>query len=51
MARYTPDWPVQPGDVVTTGTLTDAWPLQPGQHWQTMLSDARLPGLSLQVHE
>jgi 2-oxo-3-hexenedioate decarboxylase len=24
---------LQPGDVVTTGTWTDAWPVQPGQQW------------------
>ena len=24
---------LQPGDVVTTGTWTDAWPVQPGDHW------------------
>jgi 2-oxo-3-hexenedioate decarboxylase len=24
---------IQPGDVVTTGTWTDAWPLLPGQSW------------------
>ena len=37
------------GDVVTTGTWTDAWPLQPGQVWRTRLSDARLAGLRLTV--
>lgn len=25
---------VQPGDVVTTGTWTDAWPIEPGQAWR-----------------
>jgi 2-oxo-3-hexenedioate decarboxylase len=40
---------VQAGDVVTTGTITDAWPLAPGQRWNTRLSDARLSPLSLQV--
>lgn len=25
---------LQPGDVVTTGTWTDAWPVAPGQTWQ-----------------
>ena len=24
---------LQPGDVVTTGTWTDAWPVVPGQRW------------------
>ena len=40
-------WPIQAGDVVTTGTITDAWPLLPGQRWQTRLSDPRLSGLTL----
>jgi 2-oxo-3-hexenedioate decarboxylase len=25
---------LQPGDVVTTGTWTDAWPVQRGERWQ-----------------
>lgn len=47
MAAHTPQWPIRPGDVVTTGTITDAWPLAPGQHWHTALSDPRLSGLRL----
>jgi 2-oxo-3-hexenedioate decarboxylase len=49
MAEHTPQWRVEPGHVVTTGTLTDAWPLQPGQHWTTVLHTSRLSGLSLHV--
>lgn len=49
MAQRTPHWTIVPGDVVTTGTLTDAWPMQPGQSWQTAVSDARLAGLRLHV--
>ena len=37
------------GDLVTTGTLTDAQPLKPGQAWQTSLGATRLPGLTLRV--
>ncbi|HMO48793.1 MAG TPA: hydratase [Rubrivivax sp.] len=47
MAEYTPAWTIRVGDVVTTGTITDAWPLQAGQCWQTRLSDARLTPLTL----
>ena len=47
MAEHTPGWPIRPGDVVTTGTITDAWPLQPGQTWTTRLSDPRLAPLTL----
>lgn len=35
---------LMPGDVVTTGTWTDAWPVQPGEHWSATFS---LPGFSL----
>lgn len=47
MARSTPQWSIQAGEVVTTGTITDAWPLVPGQRWRTRLSDPRLSGLTL----
>lgn len=49
MAVHTPGWPIVAGDVVTTGTLTDAWPLRPGQRWSTRLSDSRLCGVALEV--
>ena len=35
---------LQPGDVVTTGTWTDAWPMEPGQRWDATFS---LPGMNL----
>jgi len=38
---------LQAGDVVTTGTWTDAWPVAPGQRWEARFS-APLP--SLQLH-
>ncbi len=38
MAQTTPHWSIQAGEVVTTGTITDAWPLAPGQRWETRLS-------------
>ncbi len=44
-------WPIVAGDVVTTGTLTDAWPLKPGEIWRTVLSDSRLPALELMIEE
>ena len=47
MAAHTPDTAVRAGELVTTGTLTDAWPLAPGQAWRTRLGGDRLPGLSL----
>ncbi|HRZ62195.1 MAG TPA: fumarylacetoacetate hydrolase family protein [Rubrivivax sp.] len=47
MARTTPHWRIVPGEVVTTGTITDAQPLLPGQRWHTRLSQPRLAGLTL----
>jgi len=49
MARTTPHWQLAPGDVVSTGTLTDAWPIAPGQRWSTLLSETRLAPLELTV--
>lgn len=35
-----PDAPtLRPGDVVTTGTWTDAFPLEPGQAWRAEFGD------------
>lgn len=47
MAVQTPGTRVAAGEVVTTGTLTDAWPVAPGETWRTRPGDARLPGLSV----
>lgn len=43
---------LQAGDVVTTGTLTDAWPVAPGQSWHTEIEGSgpvagQLQGLSV----
>ena len=35
------------GEIVTTGTLTDAWPVQPGETWSSDYGDLGLPGLTL----
>jgi 2-keto-4-pentenoate hydratase len=47
MAEHSPQWTIEPGHVVTTGTITDAQPMSSGQHWHTALSDRRLSGLRL----
>jgi 2-oxo-3-hexenedioate decarboxylase len=47
MAAQPAQWPIAAGDIVTTGTITDAAPLRPGQRWQTRLDDPRLTGLVL----
>ncbi|UCE31121.1 MAG: fumarylacetoacetate hydrolase family protein [Burkholderiales bacterium] len=45
--------PLRAGDIVTTGTITDAAPLVPGQLWQSVPSGppaiARLSGLTVQT--
>ena len=51
MAKTTPFWSIRAGEVVTTGTITDAWPLAPGQRWSTIVSEPRLQGLALQTTE
>lgn len=47
MAAQANPWPIRPGDVVTTGTITDAQPLAPGEVWHSRLSDPRLSALTL----
>lgn len=32
--------PLSPGEVVTTGTLTDAWPIGPGEEWTARFTGA-----------
>lgn len=49
MAASPVPWPVRAGDLVTTGTITDAWPLRHGQRWASALSHQLLPGLQLQI--
>lgn len=39
--------PLRPGEIVTTGTLTDALPVAPGEVWETEIGGAPLPGLRL----
>jgi 2-oxo-3-hexenedioate decarboxylase len=41
-------WPICAGDIVTTGTITDAWPMAPGMRFETRLSDPRLSALTLE---
>ncbi|QHE77423.1 2-keto-4-pentenoate hydratase [Hydrogenophaga sp. PBL-H3] len=37
---------LQAGDVITTGTWTDAWPVAPGEHWSARFTSP-LPSLSV----
>ena len=38
-----------PGELVTTGTLTDAWFVAPGQTWSSDYGDLGVPGLTLHL--
>jgi len=38
---------IQPGEIVTTGTLTDAGPVAAGEVWETALSGIDLPGIAV----
>ena len=50
MAAQPQHWPIAAGDIVATGTITDAAPMLAGQRFHTHLSDPRLPGLVLRTH-
>jgi 2-oxo-3-hexenedioate decarboxylase len=51
MAAQPQRWPIVAGDIVTTGTITDAAPLRPGKRWQTRLSDPRFAPMTLVTQE
>jgi 2-keto-4-pentenoate hydratase len=51
MAAQPQRWPIVAGDIVTTGTITDAAPLRPGERWQTRLSDPRFAPMTLITKE
>lgn len=39
--------PIEAGEIVTTGSLTEAYPIRPGEIWRTILHDISLPGLTI----
>jgi 2-oxo-3-hexenedioate decarboxylase len=41
--------PLHTGEIVTTGTLTDAWPLAPGTRWRSDYGILGVAGLQLQI--
>jgi 2-oxo-3-hexenedioate decarboxylase len=48
IARYPHARPLQAGEIITTGTLTDAMPVSPGQTWSTELAGIRLDGIAVE---
>jgi 2-oxo-3-hexenedioate decarboxylase len=53
LARVLADQPAMPplsaGELVTTGTITDAWPVAPGDTWSSDYGTLGLPGLALRL--
>ena len=49
MAAQPQRWPISAGDIVSTGTITDAAPLHAGERWQTRLSEERFAGMTLRT--
>ena len=39
--------PLAAGEIVSTGTLTDAYPVAPGEVWRTSFSGLEIPGLEI----
>jgi 2-oxo-3-hexenedioate decarboxylase len=47
LARQPQFSPLRAGEIVTTGTITDAQPIQPGERWESDYGDLGLRGLSV----
>ena len=45
IARYPQSRPLEAGEIITTGTLTDAMPVAAGQRWSTELKGIALDGI------
>ncbi len=48
IALDAPGYPLQPGELITTGTLTKAYPVKPGERWQTHFGNNEFPGLNIE---
>jgi 2-keto-4-pentenoate hydratase len=46
-AKYSTDYALRPGDLITTGTLTKALPIASGESWSTELSGIELPPMKI----
>jgi len=47
LARYPEHPPLQAGEIITTGTITDAWPVSPGETWSSDYGELPLRGIDL----
>ena len=50
IAKHPESSSLQPGELVTTGTLTTALSINAGQNWTTNLSGINIPGISIQFN-
>jgi 2-oxo-3-hexenedioate decarboxylase len=48
LARYPQHPSLEAGEIVTTGTITDAWPVIPGETWSSDYGELPLRGLTLE---
>lgn len=48
LARQRGAPPLEAGEVVTTGVITDAHPVRPGETWSTRIAGLALPGLTIE---
>lgn len=48
LARHPEHPPLEAGEIVTTGTITDAWPVAPGETWSSDYGELPLTGLTLE---
>jgi 2-oxo-3-hexenedioate decarboxylase len=48
LVQYPKHPPLQAGELVTTGTITDAWPVAAGETWSSDYGDLPLKGLTLE---
>ena len=49
IARRMPDEPLVPGELVSSGTLTESQPIAPGETWTAVVDGIDLPQLSLSI--
>jgi 2-oxo-3-hexenedioate decarboxylase len=42
--------PLAAGEIISSGTLTDAWPVRPGEIWSSDYGELPIRGLTLRIH-
>ena len=47
LARHREHPPLEAGEIITTGTITDAWPVAPGERWSSDYGELLPRGLTL----